>query len=246
MRETSDRVSAVIASRLARLSGTAAELAGVAATIGREFTVEVARATGASETGSSAASTSCGERRSCARGPNAYDFSHGKIREAAYGALSPAAARHHHLRVANALQRSQPDDLDTASGQVAAHYEAAGAIDDAIAWHMRAAEAAQRLYASPDAARSLERALRLIGELPAGIERDTLELRLLTKLPAPLLAVEGYFSGRLAEVHERARAGWSARRAPRATVDPLAGAREPGSRRLRRRARVRRAASNSW
>ena len=243
MRETSDRVSAVIASRLARLSGTAAELAGVAATASsplRSSPAPLARA----RTGSSAASTSCGERRSCARGPNAYDFSHGKIREAAYGALSPAAARHH-LRVANALQRSQPDDLDTASGQVAAHYEAAGAVDDAIAWHMRAAEAAQRLYASPDAARSLERALRLIGELPAGIERDTLELRLLTKLPARCSrsrATSQAGSPRFTS----ARASAGALGVPRATVDPLAGAREPGSRRLRRRARVRRAASNSW
>ncbi|HWH05995.1 MAG TPA: hypothetical protein VNT23_06135 [Gaiellaceae bacterium] len=141
-----------------------------------------------------------------AHGPNAYDFSHGKIREAAYRALGPAQARHHHIRVADALQRGHVADLDSVSGQIAAHHEAAGAIEAAIDWHVRAAQAAQRLHASGDATRSLERALVLVRELPAGRQRDRLELVLLTQLPAPLVAVEGYLSGRVADVHERALA----------------------------------------
>lgn len=202
----SDRVRAVIASRLARLSESAAELVGVAATIGREFTVPVlAEASGASQETLVRGLDELWRRAIVrARGPSSYDFSHGKIREAAYSALSPPEARDHHLRVARALLRSGSGDLDAASGEIAAHYEAAGAAEDAITWLMRAADTAQRLYASAEAGRFLERALRLVPALPATIERDALELRLLTTLPAPLLAVEGYLSGRLAEVHGRA------------------------------------------
>lgn len=204
--ETTERVRAVIASRLALLSEQAAELAGVAATIGREFTVQVlADASRASEEALVRGLDELWRRAIVrARDASSYDFSHGKVREAAYAALSPAAARHHHLRVAEALQRSPADTLDAASGQIAAHYEAAGATDDAIAWHMRAADTAQRLHASADAVGFLERARRLVSELPAGAERDALELRVLSELPTPLLAVEGYLSGRVAEVHERA------------------------------------------
>ena len=206
--EMSERVRAVIASRLAVLSDPAAELVGLAATIGREFTVQVlADASSASEETLVRGLDELWRRAIVrARGATSYEFSHGKVREAAYGALSPAAARHHHIRVAEALQRSPADDLDAASGRIAAHYEAAGAIDGAIAWYLRAADMAQRLHASADAVRFLERALRLVGELPAGAEREALELRLLAKLPTPLLAVEGYLSRRVGEVHERALA----------------------------------------
>lgn len=202
----SERVRAVIASRLARLSEPAAELVGVAATIGREFSVQVlADASRASEESLVRGLDELWRRAIVrARGPSSYDFTHGKIREAACGMLSPAEARRDHLRVAEALTRSEAEDLDAVSGQIASHYEAAGATDQAIAWHTRAADAAQRLHASADAVHFLERALRLLADLRAGAERDTLELGLLTRLPAPLLAVEGYLSGRMAEVHERA------------------------------------------
>lgn len=200
-----ERVRAVIDSRLSRLSEPAKELAGLAATVGREFTVQVLA--DASEASEAALVRGLDElwRRAIvrARGPSSYDFSHARIREAAYAALSPAAARHHHLRVAEALQRSAVG-LDAASGQIASHYEAAGVAEDAIRWLMRAADTAQGLYASAEAVRFLERALRLVSALPAGAERDALELRLLTKLPAPLLAVEGYHAARVAAVHERA------------------------------------------
>ena len=41
-------------------------------------------------------------------GAGAYDFSHGKIRDAAYEALGPFRAQHHHLRIAQSLERIEP------------------------------------------------------------------------------------------------------------------------------------------
>ena len=200
------KMQAVIASRLAQLSEPAAELVGVAATIGREFTAEVlAIASGTDEREFVGGLDELWRRGLVrARGPDAYDFSHGKIREAAYLALSPARARHLHLRVAQALAGGDGGGADAVASQVAAHYEGAGAEKDAIAWYERAAGHAQRLYASADAVRFLEAALELARSQPEGAERAALELRLLTALPAPLVAVEDYLSARVIEAHGRA------------------------------------------
>jgi DNA-binding SARP family transcriptional activator len=124
--ETSAKVQAVIRSRLAQLSEPAAELVGVAATIGREFTAQVlAEASGADEHAFVRAVDELWRRGLVrAHGASAYDFSHGKIREAAYRALSPAQARHCHLRVAQALERAHAEGHDAISGEVAAHYDA--------------------------------------------------------------------------------------------------------------------------
>ena len=61
--------------------------------------------------------------------PDAYDFSHGKLRDAVYEQLSPAQRRRNHLRVAEALERLA--DPDAVSAQIAAHYEQAGAPERA-------------------------------------------------------------------------------------------------------------------
>ncbi|MDQ4142490.1 MAG: AAA family ATPase, partial [Actinomycetota bacterium] len=200
------RVQAVVASRLALLSDPAAELVGIAATIGREFTTVVLADASGADDGALVRGLDELWRRGLVRahGPTAYDFSHGKIREAAYRALSPALARHYHLRVAHALERTHAGNPDMASGEIAAHYDRAGAPREATAWYRRAAEAAQRLHASAKAVQFLERALELVRDLPPSTDRAALELRVLTALPAPLGAVEGYLSERVTHVHERA------------------------------------------
>jgi DNA-binding SARP family transcriptional activator len=196
------KVQAVIAGRLARLSPPAAALAGVAAAIGRAFTAGVLST--ATELDDQAFVAALDElwRRGIVRahGPSAYDFSHGRIRDAAYAMLSPPRRRQAHLAVAQALEGSE----DAAPAALALHYEDAGATAEAVRWHERAAEAAQWLHAHAEAVHALERALALSENLPPGRSTAELQLRLLTALPAPLLAMEGFESGRMERVHTRA------------------------------------------
>jgi DNA-binding SARP family transcriptional activator len=200
--ETAAQVQAVITGRLQRLSEPAAELAGTAAAIGRSFGADVlATAAGLDE---QAFVRSLDElwRGGIVRahGPASYDFSHGRIRDAAYAALSPPRRRHAHLAVARALQRGG----GAAPAAVALQYESAGASAEAIRWHERAADAAQWLHAHSEAVHALEHALALSDRLPPTPDTATLQLRLLTALPAALVAHEGYGTERMARVHARA------------------------------------------
>jgi tetratricopeptide (TPR) repeat protein len=201
----SPKVQAVIESRLAQLSEPARDLAGVAATIGREFTSDVLAQVSEADGDTLVRGLDELWRRRIVReqGADAYDFSHDKIREVTYLALSPARRRRHHLRIAQALERIYAPDPGPVSGQLAAHYEHAGAADEAVTWYGRAAEAAQ-LHANIEAIRLFERALDLLHTLPENPERDTRELAILSALPAPLGGVEGYSSERLTGVQQRA------------------------------------------
>jgi DNA-binding SARP family transcriptional activator len=196
------KVQAVIAGRLARLSRPAAELVGTAATIGRSFSAELLSAAAGLQEDSFVRALDELWRRGIVRahGPGAYDFSHGRIRDAVYGALSPPRRRQVHLAIARALEHSE----GAAPAAVATHYENAGATAQAVDWHQRAAEAAQWLHAHDDAVGALESALVLSEGLPRGPDTAALQLRLLTALPAPLLAQEGYGSERMAQRHGRA------------------------------------------
>jgi tetratricopeptide (TPR) repeat protein len=102
--------------------------------------------------------------------------------------------------VARALERSE----NAPPAAIALQYENAGSTAEAIRWHERAAEAAQWLHAHGEAVRALERALALSEDLPSGPGTARLQLRLLTALPAPLIANTGFGAGRMTQVHERA------------------------------------------
>ncbi|MFN8517227.1 MAG: AAA family ATPase, partial [Chloroflexia bacterium] len=181
------KVQAVIEARLAQLSAPARELIGVAATIGREFTAEVlARASEADETTFVRSLDELWQRRLVReQGSDAYDFSHDTIREVAYLALGPVRRRQQHLRVARALERVFAHDPGPVSGQLADHYDRAGAADQAVTWYGRAAALAQQLHASDVAVRLLDRALDLLRTLLGGPERRERELALLAGRCSP-------------------------------------------------------------
>jgi DNA-binding SARP family transcriptional activator len=213
--QLSPRVQAVIEAQLAQLTEPALGLLRVAATIGRDFTVDVlAEAAGIGGAGLDEDILIQGLdelwRRRLVRehGVEAYDFSHGRIRDVVYGLIQPAQRRQLHRRVAEALRQRYTGDPGPGSGrlsvQLAVHFERAGAIDSAVEWYARAAEAAQRLYAHTEALRLLDHALDLLRTLPETSQRDAGELRLLTAVAAPMSVLEGFASARLAAVRERA------------------------------------------
>jgi predicted ATPase len=122
---------AVLVGRLLHISDSARGFVELAATIGREFTLDLL--IGVSNTDAESAVRALDElwhkRIVHEHGANSYDFTHDKLREVAYGEISAPQRRMLHRRVAQALETIHADDLDAVSGQVASHYERAGMIE---------------------------------------------------------------------------------------------------------------------
>jgi tetratricopeptide (TPR) repeat protein len=154
-------VQTVITSRLARLSSEARELVELAAVIGRAFDFDVlAQASEIDEETLVRRLDELWQRRIVReQGADAYDFSHDKIREAAYASMSQARRRLQHRRVAQALEFIHASHLETVSGRIAVHYEQAGQWEQAIPFYRRAVQAAQHVYANEEAIQYLKRAL---------------------------------------------------------------------------------------
>ena len=157
-------VQTVLAARLAQLSPLARELASVAAVIGRAFPFAVlAHASGESEEALVRGLDELWQRRIVRElGGEAYDFSHDKLREEAYAALSSVRKRFLHRRVAEALEEVYKDDLDAVSSQIAAHYEHAGLPERAIPYYRRAGEVAMGVYAGAEAITAFQQAAALL------------------------------------------------------------------------------------
>lgn len=163
-------VQAVILSRFAQLTSTAGEVMALAAVIGRAFTFGVLRQASTMDEDALVLGLDELWQRRVVReqGGDAYDFSHDKLREQAYNSLSNARKRLLHRRVADALVALHGNDqvaLEASSGQIAAHYEQAGAIEQAIAYYMRAAAETRRVYANTEALAFYSRILYLLTQL---------------------------------------------------------------------------------
>lgn len=202
------KVQAVIAARLAQLSGPARELAGLAAAIGREFRLDLIREASDLEEPDLVRALDELWRRRILRehATDAYDFSHDQIRDAAYAEVALPKRRLLHRRIAQSLELLSAADLDTASAWLAAQYEQAGLPARAIEFYERAAREDTRLSASEGAIRHLRKALALLHRLPESVQRDRRELSLQVALTAPLNAVSGYATPEIEAALERARA----------------------------------------
>jgi len=202
------RVHAVLVGRLLQLSASAREFVELAATIGRELTLDLLIAGGLADAESAVRALDELWHKRIVRehGANSYDFTHDKLREVAYGEISAPQRRMLHRRVAQALEAMHAEDLDAVSGQLASHYERAGMIEQALPSYQRAAAVAQRVYANEDAISLLSRGLELLELLPAGAKRDKQELSLQLAL-APLYRVtKGWETLELERVLDRALA----------------------------------------
>ncbi len=135
------KMQEVIAARLALLSHAARDLASLAATVGRAFTLEVVREAGGVPDDALVQGLDELLRRQIVRehGNSEYDFAHDKIREVAYVEMTEARRRLLHRRVAEGIERVHATALDAVAAQIAAHYANAGLADRAAMYYQRAA-----------------------------------------------------------------------------------------------------------
>jgi DNA-binding SARP family transcriptional activator len=151
--------------RLSQLSPSASELVGVASAIGREFSYRLLEA--ACGLGIDALVHGLDElwlRRIIQnQQEDNYNFTHGKLRDTAYAALSESRRRLNHRRIAEAYILISGEE----SGQAAKHFELAGQYHYAVKHYIEAAKASRRMFANQVAKLYLERALSLI---PEGLE----------------------------------------------------------------------------
>src|SRR5205085_3072950 len=167
------RVHAVLVGRLLQLSSSARAFVEFAATIGREFTLDLLISVGNADADSAvrALDELWHKRIVRERGANSYDFTHDKLREVAYAEISAPQRRMLHRRVVQALEAIHAEDLDSVSGQIASHYERAGMIEQAVPCYQHAAAVAQGVYANEDAISLLSRSLESLELLPGGSKR---------------------------------------------------------------------------
>ncbi|MBE2240226.1 MAG: AAA family ATPase [Caldilineaceae bacterium] len=184
------RVQAVIVERLAQLSPTARKVVQVGAVIGRAFALELLLLTAHEdeETVIHALDELWQRRIVHEQAANLFDFTHDKLREVAYAETSVPQRRLLHRRTAQALEQLNAARLDPISAQVAAHYEQAGLVEQAIPYYQHAGSVAAGVYANDSAIELFTRGLALLAQLPPGTLRDAQELNLQLAL-APLYRI---------------------------------------------------------
>lgn len=198
-------IRAVLRARLGQLTDGARRLAEVAAVFGRPFSVDLmVSATGVDERDLVDHVDELWRRRIIRDQGVTYDFSHDKLRAVALEMVSPARRRQLHRAVAEAIAVPFRDDIDAASPQLAAHYDQAGMVEQAIDAYRVAGARAVAVSALDEAVTMFRRALALLADVPSSPDRDVLELAIRIALGSPLVALEGYGSKGAHQLYERA------------------------------------------
>jgi DNA-binding SARP family transcriptional activator/tetratricopeptide (TPR) repeat protein len=197
-------LGAVLRNRLDQATATAREVAGLAAAVGTDFTLDLLTEASDLEPGQVVeAVDELWRRRIIREFGDGYDFSHDLLRETAYAQVSPPKRWLLHRRVAQGLELLHPDDADTVSAQLAGQYARGGRPDRAVTYYRRAADVAAGLFAHTEAIRLHREALAIVHKQRPGRARDGQELAILEAMAAPLNAQHGYSSPELQRTLER-------------------------------------------
>jgi tetratricopeptide (TPR) repeat protein len=194
----------VLQSRLAQVSEEARDIAGLAAAVGRDASLDLL--TEAADLPADSVVSAVDElwrSRILREVGGGYDFSHDLLRDAAYAAVSPPRRWLLHRRVAQGLELLHADDPDAVSAQLAEQYARGGRPDRAVDNYRRAAAVAASMFAHDEAIRLHEAALEIVRAMPAGRDRTSRELALVESLTRPLTARYGYASPLVRETLER-------------------------------------------
>ncbi|SDD72702.1 ATP-binding protein [Rhodococcus tukisamuensis] len=197
-------LTTVLRTRLEHASPAAREVAGLAAAVGRNFTLDLL--TEASDLDADTVVRAVDElwrRRILHEFRDGYDFSHDLLRDAAYAQVGPPARWLLHRRLAQGLELLHSGDTDSVSAQLAEQYARGGRAERAVAYYRRAAEVASGTFAHAEAIRLHREALAIVRAQPGGRGALARELDILESMAAPLNARYGYSSPQLQHTLER-------------------------------------------
>jgi predicted ATPase len=121
-----------------------------------------------------------------------YTFKHALIQDAAYASMLRDERRGLHRKIAQTLCLDFADVGEAAPELVAHHYTQAGEVTTAIGYWLKGGRLASKRSAFVEAATQFENALKLLREVPAGQNRDGLELQLQQSLAMAQIALKGF------------------------------------------------------
>ena len=197
--------------RLDRLGSAARELAQTGAAIGREFGYELLTSV-----------TDLPEpqvREALDRLMNSgllfvrgmppqsrYIFKHALVQDAAYGTLLRSRRQLLHARIVGSLEDRFPDIVVAQPALLAQHCEAAGQVEKALAYRLKAGQQALARSAMAEAVAHLRRGLDVLIGLPDDRWRQQRELDLQATLASALTATAGWSAEGVDEALARVRA----------------------------------------
>jgi tetratricopeptide (TPR) repeat protein len=140
------------------------------------------------------------------RPPDAeYTFKHALVQDAAYSTLLRGRRQQLHASIVRVLEEQFPGTGETQPELLAHHCTRAGLIEKGVACRYRAGRRAMARSAMIEAVAQLAQGLELLADLPAGDERDHLELDVQVALGAATAATKGFAALEVGRAYERAR-----------------------------------------
>ncbi|MGD8751225.1 MAG: AAA family ATPase [Anaerolineales bacterium] len=159
-------VQQTIHSRLARLTPLARQLLDAAAVLSPELEIPLLWQTaGRTELEAADGLDELVQRQILGERAGALEFRHELLRTTAYDALNPWRKKLLHRRAGDALRAIYASTQDAVAAQMALHYDAAGAYEQAVKSYEMAASAAKDVYAHEEAIGHLRRAIALLPEI---------------------------------------------------------------------------------
>jgi tetratricopeptide (TPR) repeat protein len=133
-----------------------------------------------------------------------YRFVHALYRDVVADRVTESRRIRLHRRIAERKVTAYGVRAGEIAGELAAHFEAARDLRQAVTYQVRAGDTAVSRHAEREAIEHFSRALRQLGSLPDAPPRTQLELELLVKLATPLMSTRGYAASEVERVFERA------------------------------------------
>lgn len=195
----------LLAARIDNLGGAKAT-AQLAATIGREFELDLLRKISPDAPAELSRSMRVLQDAGLILQASATtrQFKHALIQEAAYQSQTKAGRQAAHIGIAQALQNDFPDIVSAQPEVIAQHFNAGGDARQAIAYWLKAAQRAPLQSARIETLEYLRAGLQALTKLPDGIERDNLEFSLQVRLGFALQATQGFAAASASQALHRA------------------------------------------